>query len=290
MQVEKKLLEELAEPSVLNCCALVVLYYPDVEFIENLYKIKKQFPLVILVSNTPGGEDVLDIKNIKLINNNENLGIAKALNQGLQIALELDYEWIVTFDQDTIIFPYYFEVMSSLAKKYSCKPFVLGCNYIITEAGDPAHRFIKNNIYTIEKKTLITSGTLIPARFSSAIGGFREDYFIDSVDHEFCLRASKNGAKILLIKEPLMRHIIGREPAKLFGCILSFKHPPFRRYYISRNTILTIKRNIRSHPLWCLKQVFRLFFEFFSILILEGSKLSKLLAFFKGLIEGVKSK
>lgn len=40
-----------------------------------------------------------------------------------------------------------------------------------------------------ERKTLITSGMLIPLSLFGKIGMFREDYFIDSVDHEFCLRA-----------------------------------------------------------------------------------------------------
>lgn len=34
---------------------------------------------------------------------------------------------------------------------------------------------------------------LLRLEFAKAIGGFRDDYFIDSVDHEFCLRAAKRG-------------------------------------------------------------------------------------------------
>lgn len=290
MKEEMGVMELNSYPVDFNCCALIVLYYPDKDFLNNLECIKKQFPLVILVDNTPGGAEIVSLKKIILVGNQENYGIAKALNQGIKIALEHNYDWVATFDQDTKIFEKYFETMSEIAKGYSGKPLILGCNYITSESGEIAHNYINNKSCAVKKNTLITSGTFLPLQFSNAIGGFREDYFIDSVDHEFCLRAKKNGAEVLLVKKALMSHAIGKVPARVCGVRLSFQHPAFRRYYISRNTILTIKQNILSYPFWCFKQIGRLFFEFVSILILENDKSDKMLAFLKGLIDGVKFK
>ena len=38
----------------------------------------------------------------KFVFNSENLGIAKALNQGIEIAIKEKFEWVITMDNDSI--------------------------------------------------------------------------------------------------------------------------------------------------------------------------------------------
>src|SRR4030095_5315976 len=62
---------------------------------------------------------------------------------------------------------------------------------------------------SIERRTVITSGTLLSLNAYDAIGRFRDDFFIDGIDHEYCLRARAKRYRILLMLAPLLVHSIG---------------------------------------------------------------------------------
>ena len=283
---EKKLI--IPEPTVLNTCAIVVLFYPDTEFNARLSALLTQFSFIVLVDNTPNGAYLGDMpKAVHVLHNGLNLGIAAALNKGTDIAIDRGYEWIATFDQDSDVFPDYLKNTLTIAAIRTPKPVLVGSNYVNDESSIAAHRPPKKTTDAWVRSTLITSGTLMSARFAKNIGGFREDYFIDSVDHEFCLRAHRHGAEILMTVQPLMRHRMGKSSIGLFGLIFSRQHAPIRRYYLARNTILTIREHGVQFPLWTLRQIFRLLGEGFSIAFLESEKCLKIRAFMRGLWHGL---
>jgi len=130
---------------------------------------------------------------------------------------------------------------------------------------------------------------LVPLSLFKAIGLFREDYFIDSVDHEFCLRARAHGCRILISCRPVMEHNIGAHVvnASRLRQFMSFNHSPARKYFIARNTIATVKLYFFQEPLWSMRQGWRLLSDFASILLFENEKLKKAEAFMVGAIHGI---
>ncbi|MEO8839731.1 MAG: hypothetical protein ABI351_13600, partial [Herbaspirillum sp.] len=140
----------------------------------------------------------------------------------------------------------------------------------------------------IRRTTLITSGMLLPVGFAVAIGGFREDFFIDSVDHEFCLRAVDQGAALFVTRESLMRHSIGAPVnGGRWTRTLSSSHPPMRKYFIARNAIWTVRLHGRRHPLWSLRQFVRIGAEAIGILLFETCRSAKIAALLRGIKDGV---
>jgi rhamnosyltransferase len=275
-------------PTSSGACAIVVLFHPDAAFGWRLHKILAQFPSVILVDNTPKGATLTDLpSSVHVLHNGRNLGIATALNKGIDLAIEKGHEWVATFDQDSEVLPGYLETVVSISARRAPTPVLVGCNYLHDGDTKAVHRVPHQAKDTWIRQTLITSGTFMPACFAREIGGFREDYFIDSVDHEFCLRAHQFGAKILMTARPFMRHRMGNASAGLFGLKLSLQHQATRRYYLARNTILTIKQYGTAYPFWATRQIFRLLGEGLAIVLIEPEKTSKICAFTRGLWHGL---
>jgi len=274
-------------PDASRSCAVVVLFHPDHGLRERLKQIFNQFAKVVLVDNTPGGSPSREWPDAAhVIRNDRNLGVAVALNQGIDFALANNFEWLATFDQDSELLSGYLEKVISVATRSSPCPVLVGCNYLNADRGRAAYAVSSDAVDVMSRPTLITSGTFMPAEFARGIGGFREDYFIDSVDHEFCLRARRYGAAILMTAQPYMRHRMGVAGVGI-GRTFSLQHSPLRRYYIVRNTLATVRKNAWRHPLWSLRQLGRLAAEGAAIVAFESGKGPKLRAYLRGLWHGI---
>ena len=278
-----------------NACAIVVTYQPDALIIDRLGIVLAQFPRVIVVDNASDETKQALLmtlaaeQKISLIVNQANLGIAKALNQGMAQALLEGFSWAVTLDQDSEVFPDMLETLLRVNDQCGFDKVFVGGNY---ENVNKKRNFVDcetGGKGFLERKTLITSGTLMPLQMAAALGGFREDY-IDSVDHEFCLRARANGFKILITCKPIMRQRIGStiEASPWLSNFASFNHSPLRKFYIARNTLVTAREYCGREPAWALRQGWRLLSDFGSILVFEAGKYRKAKAFLLGIVSGIR--
>ena len=90
-------------------CAVIVTYHPNAAMLENIPKTLAQVQGLIVVDNGSSPEELGPLRlastalGFELIENGENLGIAQALNQGVQWAKGQDFRWVILFDQDSKI-------------------------------------------------------------------------------------------------------------------------------------------------------------------------------------------
>lgn len=284
-------------PASSSICAVVVAYYPDLGFDGRLREILSQVGGMVVVDNTPStgrNRAILAISDnsqqLYVIENEDNLGVGAALNQGLENALQLGFEWVLTLDQDTTCQR---DMVQTLIQAYAgChpRPAVIGANYFDPANNNRTKVPVTSTETFLERKTVITSGCLVDAVFARAIGGFREDYFIDQLDHEFCLRARSRGGLVVISRKPGMMHSVGgpdgaRVP--IIGLVLP-EHPPLRKYYIARNTMVLVSDYFSREPAWCLLRIARLLFGAVSMTLLEKNGLRKLQAFVFGVADGVR--
>lgn len=89
---------------------------------------------------------------------------------------------------------------------------------------------------TMPMEFIISSGTLLDLEALAVIGGFREDFFIDAIDIEWCFRASACGYSCWMAHDVVMPHQLGRGFIRvpLLGILLTVQ-PPFRAYSYARN-------------------------------------------------------
>jgi rhamnosyltransferase len=278
-----------------SVCAIVVAYFPGKEFDTLIGDLLPQVAQVVIVDNTPEEGTppprrklFHDTEKVTLIENRSNLGISKALNQGLEYALTKGYEWILTLDQDTQCYPDMVDTLIEVSQACKSKPAVIGGNY-----RDPRNNgsFVptEGTESFLEQKTVITSGCLIDAGTAASIGGFREDYFIDQVDHEFCLRMRARGRKIAISRKIVMNHSVGiaggvRVP--FLGVLPN--HPPLRKYYIARNSVVTMATYWRHEPAWCMRRLTRLLLGLGLMALLEEQRIDKVRAFAGGVVDGLR--
>lgn len=282
-------------PSANKVCAVVVIYYPDDEFVARLERVLPQVGKIVVVDNTPQGTGSMKnraamrgLPNTELIENQVNKGIAEALNQGLAFAAKNGFDWLVTLDQDTQCHPDMVRTLIKLSEVCQPRPLALGSNYFDPQTNRTKVSIGQSDDDFLEQKTVITSGCLIDVRLALSIGKFRADYFIDQVDHEFCLRARANGYPVIISRKPLMTHSVGRPG----GVRLPFlgvlpNHPPVRKYYIARNTMVMVATYWLKEPAWCLRRLTRLFLGLIEMALLEEHRFSKVRAFAGGMFDGL---
>jgi rhamnosyltransferase len=61
----------------------------------------------------------------------------------------------------------------------------------------------------LEIESAMTSGNLVKTSIFAEVGFFAEDFFIDYVDHEFCLRCNQRGYVILQSCRSVLAHSLG---------------------------------------------------------------------------------
>jgi rhamnosyltransferase len=275
-------------PNSRNICAVLVTYHPDLGFEERVQKLLAQVRGVVIVDNHSNPEALCQLREISeragatLIENAENRGVAAALNQGVLQAKAQGFTWVITFDQDSLAAPDLIEnmihVCTGLGEQELARVGILGTNHVDLNSQRVYVRTGKGHNGWIERKTVITSGSLFSIATYDDIGPFREDFFIDSVDHEYCLRARARGYRVLLTLEPLLVHSMGNRKLKrvLPGvAVETVNYAPFRWYFMVRNRLTVVKEYARREPIWALARAARLAIQCATTLALETNRLEK---------------
>jgi rhamnosyltransferase len=139
---------------------------------------------------------------------------------------------------------------------------------------------------------LITSGCLTDLILLKQLGGFLESLFIDYVDTELCLRSKLNGLKIVVSRNAILFHSLGRKTQHLLGSVRmqTTNHVPLRRYYIARNAIYMHKNYAVAFPGWAAFDIIANGFAFFKILAFEQQKFTKIQSILSGWTHGLVGK
>ena len=281
-------------------CAVIVSYEPD-ESIIKLYKsIKEQVDEVLIVDNASSCKESKDIleslsKDVKIIYNDKNYGIAQALNQGAKYAIDNNYKWLLTLDQDSEFIP---GTYSLLLNAYELLPDKNRTMLIAPQYKEKINiKTINNiclpdvkNIIWKNKSFIITSGSLIKTEVFNLIGFFEEKLFIDRVDFDFCLRVQKKGYLATIATNVLFAHELAQPEMKFY--LRNFNYCSQRRYYISRNSVYLFKNHFFYAPLKMTMVLIRsgIFFASAKILLFERDKFKKIKNTYKGFIDGFLNK
>ncbi len=254
-------------------CAVVVTYHPDQDFPARLERILPQVGAVVIVDNGSCDAAAAMLRalpanpRLDLVHNGENLGIATALNIGVRRAAARGYAWALLLDQDTMIDADMVEQLLSTQAAYgeTIPLAVIGSRFRDTHGrAAERHRLQGEGELWEEMESVITSGSLLSLPAYAAIGPFRDEFFIDYVDTEYCFRARASGFRIIETRRPLMAHTVGSpSPHRvLWSTKWTTNHSADRRYYIARNNTVLLREygtaNTRSWRLKSLARCFRL--------------------------------
>ncbi len=263
-------------------CAVLITYHPLSDVLRNVELLRNQIEHVIVVDNTPESlhsgtiETLGRLIGLTLIRNGKNLGIAAALNIGIRHAISKGFLWIITLDQDSQIRDDYVESMLSAYSKASAYTKV----GIVCPRYEDARSGVLLRTHNSSNKdilTCITSGSLMHSEIFVTFGPMEEDLFMDYIDIEYCLRIRTAGLKIIESPESVLIHSLGHMTRhRFFGYTFSTtNHSPKRRYYITRNRILLMRRYFFKDTRWTRFELLAFLKEIVKILTVEQDRFLK---------------
>ena len=247
----------------------IVIFNPELDRLKaNIKKLQKENVKIVFFLNGCDSECdryINTIKNAVVLTQGKNVGIATALNEIFECAQKMGEEWVLTFDQDSIISD---EFLLQMTKRAENADESIAC--ICPKVIDKRRIFPANKIVTYEGdeqyvQMCITSGSYTRISAWMQVGKFDDYLFIDLVDNDFCKRLIQSGWKILRLNcvelnqefgniEPRSKKTVERirslcnkvQNKKLAVNIskLAYKKKvsPLRVYYTNRNIIYLNKK------------------------------------------------
>lgn len=222
--------------------AVVVLYHPSADALDNIDSYSSQVDKVIAVDNTERPDErfveQLATRAVDYLPMGGNKGIAAALNAGCRRAQDLGCGWALTMDQDSTAVPLLVERLSACLEQVGSQTIAVIAPIWQHVGGLPE----ATGTGCKELEMAMTSGNLVRLAAFEALGGFREDLFMDRVDNEFCLRARRHGWRVVQQQDALLLHRMGQLRRVTFPvrCYVT-DYSPVRRYYMVRN-LFELKR------------------------------------------------
>lgn len=281
--------------------SVIVSYNPNLRnLIELISQLNKQNVNAIVVDNNSNCVFEENEIGCKVINLKENLGIAVAQNKGLEYVKNNNGDYVVFFDQDSSIpNDYILNLMSDyqFLINQGIKVGTIGPRFIDERFGF-YYKTVNMSQYGFREKIdvskitqpepstlLISSGSLVSVDVLKDIGFMRENYFIDYVDTEWCIRAASLGYKNYVSAQAVMQHAIGDN-------VLQFKyfnvpvHSPFRRYYRVRNAYY-MYREPHVPKLLALREILFNFIHQLILILFLSKKSEYIKSYAKGVKDGL---
>jgi rhamnosyltransferase len=218
----------------------IVTFNPDPDRLrENLAAVIVQVEQVLIVDNASRDSPLFDrleaeFDGLRIVHNEENNGIARALNQVAEWASVEGAEWILLLDQDSICSP---GMVASLARNVEdgiaqIVPAIVDRNLSAAVAAEPGPGYVDY---------AITSGALSNVKIWKSMGGYDEGLFIDFVDFDFCIRLRTAGYRIVRDPEAVLLHEIGH--SRRHGRLVAYNHSAFRSYHMARDMIFYARKH-----------------------------------------------
>lgn len=224
----------------------------------------------------------------------ENRGGAGGFAEGMKRAVACGADWIWMMDDDAEPHP---NALEELMKVTDDPANVYGSLAVKGEDTSWATTLIDHNQRTVDRvsdvpaKARVLSlpflGFMIHRDLVQKIGLPDAGYFIAADDIEYCMRAERAGAKIIVagkshIEHPKSDRYIARLPGRNLICL---KLPPWKRYYDTRNRLL-IARKYYGFRLWT-QTIPGSFVRLLAALLYEPRRLAQLWSFGAGMVDGL---
>lgn len=234
--------------------AVVVVFHPQLERLQAQFAaLLPQVDSIVIVDNgsdkaVPVWARQWPVPQVHCIWLGHNMGIAFAQNQGIEWAAAAGASHALLMDHDSIPEK---DMVAQLMSAITMLPLAgaVGPCYADSRRAQKKSPFVRTTGLrrtrldcstsgpVLEVDHLIASGCLIPMDVLARVGRMREDFFIDFVDVEWCLRARFEGHPVYGVCTARLEHRLGDEPVKFLGREY-LTHSPRRHYFHVRNAVL----------------------------------------------------
>jgi len=273
--------------------AITVTFNPDFATLKKQLESLKYQCRVIIVDNGSERDLLVPIKeyiasndHIKLIALNDNIGISRAQNVGIEEVIKSypEAEFVLLLDHDSLPGARMVEDLTSEFQTVADRGIpIAAIGPLLFDPRDKKYLgfhkiccfFYKKiipqkNSQPLECHSLNSSGSLITLDALKNVGLLEQDFFMDHGETEWCFRATFKGYKIFGTSKVVMEHLMGDEVCEywFFGRKRMPYRSPLRHYYIVRNSLFMQKRSYipLTWKLWNFVKILStyIYFGFFS--------------------------
>ncbi len=256
----------MAEP----VAAVVVTYRPDGDATATLLAaLAPQVDMLVIVDNGSEPHAVAALARevaslpgtAELIELASNAGIATAQNLGIAWARKRGAGYVLLSDQDSVPAPDMVErLLAGLERARAAGGAPVGAVGPVTvdERAEDTTLLFEDRRWgprradvpdtdgaLVPVAFLIASGCLVPMKVLDAVGPMNEAWFIDHIDLEWGLRATRAGYTLYGVAGAHLGHHLGDRMTRIPGRAREVHiHSPVRNYYMARNTVLLIKSGL----------------------------------------------
>lgn len=242
-------------PRPADICAIVPTYRPDPGFRRRMELVAAQAGYLIIVDDSGDSEIARVLEALAsisgsptVLHNPSNLGLAASLNRGLHEARRRGYRWALTLDDDTVPLP---DMCQRLSEGWATVSRAVPLGILAMSWQPRVSGARENSCEWSRKRIVITSGSLMAMDTFDAVGPFREDFIIDAVDSDYCLRVRAHGLSVVRLADQGFVQRLGDFRRVSLGPwhVTLNEHSPSRTYYRVRNSAVLVKE-LRQRELY----------------------------------------
>jgi rhamnosyltransferase len=245
--------------------SVTVTYNPEIDVLVRQLNQLPPDALKVIVDNASQSELLAQLRRIAsdrddvlLVENDANLGLAKALNQGAdQVQARFPHcGYLLLLDQDTEPGSGGVESLLAAFQDLARSRPRLGCvgPRLIDENTGLEHGFhqmaggrwvrrFPTDPAPVPVDNINGSGILMPLKLFAELGGLDETFFIDHVDTEWSFRVLASGRELFGIPSVHFKHRMGVRGIRYWflGWRVWPYRSPGRHYYLFRNTVRLLR-------------------------------------------------
>ena len=278
-------------------CVIVVTYEPELNNLKRLTQCAQNagFTAIVVDNSEKCPVEPKDIgEDAQIVHMHGNAGIAAAQNAGIRRAKELGTRILGFFDQDSDADEKLLETLeNALGMLGDCvaAPLAVEKDTLEEYPVQRLNRFgLPKDVFVKEEKTpqqvdlVISSGTMTTVDVFEKTGLFDEDFFIDFVDVEWCLRCKKAGVPVYVVPDAVLLHKIGNADVTV-GDKKILVHSPMRTYYKVRNSFLLFYK--KAGVLFTIRQILPAILHNFLLIFSGKDKGAYCKYYFLGIFHGI---
>lgn len=295
--------------AIASLATVTVTYHPVLSILRSQIEQLPHDALRILIDNASPEPLRAELRTLAaesgvlLIENETNLGLAEAINIGIEHALAAGCERVLFMDQDTepgsdgvVMLCAAHERLAAFDPRQAC----MGPR-MVDHATGLEHGFHKQHVWRwvrtwpapgdppVRCANLNGSGTLVPRAILEKLGGLESDFFIDHVDTEWSFRVQSAGFGLYGTPDVAFKHRMGERTWRFwwFGWRIWPYRSPLRHRFLFCNAARLMRRPYVP-TVWKVWAIAKLGMTIVVHAVFDDARIVQVQAMWRGLREGLR--
>ena len=292
---------------------VTVTFNPEIDLLRTQLDALPRESLKLVVDNASRPDVLRDIDhlvaqtpNARLLRNDQNLGLAAAVNRGVRAVRDAApaTRLVLLLDQDSEPAPssvealvHGFDALQASGERVGCVgPTLLDVATGLTHGFHQCTRWRWRRVHPaadasapVPCANLNGSGTLVPVDLFLDLGGLEDDLFIDHVDTEWAFRVQAHGYRLYGVPQAVFQHRMGDASQRiwLFGWRVWPLRSPRRHYFLYRNAMILMRRSYVPR-VWKGWATVKLSMTFIAQIFFGSERIAHAKAMWRGVKEGIR--